>query len=43
MEMLGGLYVDVHCYVIYYMVSSPLHVCGCRFHMLWCITCAIRE
>ena len=31
--MLGELYVDIHGYVMCYMVSSPLHVCGCGFHL----------
>ena len=33
--MLGELYVDVNYYVICYMVNSPLHVCGCGFHLWW--------
>jgi len=47
MVMLGELYVDVHCYVTCYMVTSPLHVFGYDFHLryqyliirsrYWCI------
>jgi len=33
--MLGELHVNVHCYVKCYMVSSPLHVCSCGFHLWW--------
>jgi len=35
MVMLGELYIDVHCYVICYIVSSPLHVCSFGFHLWW--------
>jgi len=25
----------MYCYVICYMGSSPLHICGCGFHLQW--------
>jgi len=31
--ILGELYVDMHDYVMRYIVCSPLHVCGCGFHL----------
>jgi len=33
--MIGELYVDLHYYVICYIVSSPLHVYGFGFHLRW--------
>jgi len=33
--MLGELYDDIHCYMMCYMVSSPLNLCGCAYHLRW--------
>ena len=33
MIMLGESYVNIHCYVMCYMVRSPSHVCDCGFHL----------
>jgi len=35
MIMLGELYVDMHDYVMRYMVWSSFHICGYGFHLRW--------